>query len=535
MSSKSSKRPWHRRWLPILTVGLVAAIGSGLGVLVAAMQSPPAAFQRKVLTPALPEAPFSLRFFSGAVKTDSRGEIIDGPDDDPVKKLVGAEAAGPRAGIDRFTKILFGVGYFDGRPDKGTRIDPNNPRVNSGSQHWPFVKQPFRSWPNALALTPDGRKLYVTLPGREGYPDWRVASVDTTARRVLRWIDLRVAGQPRGTRPVGIAISSNTAIYPRPYAVVANQYANFASIIDTGTDAVIGTFETGFYGEDLVFNAAGTRLYLTDRFKDQVRAFRVDAGPVITQIAEIPTGETDLDRTNPRDLTISADGATLYAANTLGHTIAVINIAGDANTLTATMPVGGLATDVKIAGRWGIVSGHSTNSVLNQRESGHGLPKIVNGVAIRNNGEPLGYTPVMTDATRATTFDDLGSELNVFDTATNRFVYRYVDFERDRSIIAVPGQVVDLGDHAAGPEDHPRQRPRADVRQGRPVVRLPAALGQDRGLPHQPESGRPLEDPHAARAPSSPAASRRRGWRFLRTAGPSTSRTCRPKTCRSSA
>jgi len=450
MSSTFSTRPWPRRWLPILTVGLVAAIGSGVGVLVTAMQSPPAAFQRKVLAAALPEAPFGLRIFTGAVKTDSRGEIIDGPDTDPVKKLVGAEAAGPRAGMERFTKIMFGAGYFDGRPDKGTRINPNNPQLSSGSQHWPFVKQPFRSWPNSVAVTPDGRKLYVTLPGREGYPDWRVASVDTVTRRVVRWIDLR-AGQSRGTRPLGIAVSpTNTSIYPRPYAVVANMYANFASIIDTGNDAVLGQFETGFYGEDLVFNAAGTRLYLTDRFKDQVRAFRIDPGPAITQIAEIPTGATDLDRTNPRDLTISADGATLYVGNTLGHTIAVVNIAGDVNTLVATMPVGGLTTDVKIAGRWGIVSGQSTNSVLNQRETGHGLPKIVNGVAIRNNGQALGYTPVMTDATRATTFDDLGSELNVFDTATNRFVYRYVDFERDRSIIAVPGQVVDLGDHVAG-------------------------------------------------------------------------------------
>jgi DNA-binding beta-propeller fold protein YncE len=416
-----------------------------------AMQS--LGFEQKVLAPALPEAAFGLRFFSGAVKTDSRREIITGPDDDPVKRLVGAEAAGQRAGVDRFTKILFGVNYFDGRPDPGTRIDPNDPQVNSGSQHWPFVKQPFRSWPNALAVTPDGRKLYVTLPGREGYPDWRVAAVDTTARRVLRWINLNVAGQPRGTRPVGIAVSPvNTGISPRPYAVVANQYANFASVIDTGTDAVIGTFETGFYGEDLVFNSTGTRLYLTDRFKDQVRAFRIDPGPSFTQIAEIPVGDTDLDRTNPRDLAISADGSTLYVATTLGHTIAAINIAGDANTLVASLPVGGLATDVKVAGRWGIVSGHSTNSVLNERETGHGLPKSVNGVAIRNTGAPLGYTPVMTDATRATTFDDLGSELNVFDTTTNQFVFRYVDFERDKSIIAMPGQLIDLGDHATAQE-----------------------------------------------------------------------------------
>jgi DNA-binding beta-propeller fold protein YncE len=442
------------RWPTVLASIVIVAVGawtihaSDAAGPVKSLSS--VSFQPRVLKAALPEAPFPLRLFVGAVKTNSRGEIITGFDSDPVKKLVGAEPAGVRAGIERFTKITFGVNYFDGRPDPGTRIDPNAVAVKSGSQHWPFVPQPFRSWPNALAVTPDGSKLYVTLPGREGYPDFRVASVDTASRRVLRWIDLSITGQPVGTHPVGIAISpANATIFARPYAVVVNQYANFASVIDTGNDAVLGQFETGFYGEDVVFNAAGTRLYITDRFKDQVRAFRIDPGPKFTQLAQIPTGETDLDRSNPRDLAISADGSTLYVANTLGHTIAVIDIARDANRLVSTMPVGGLATDVKVAGRWGIVSGQSTNSVLNQPETGHGLPKIVNGVAIRNSGAPLGYTPVMSDATKATTFDDLGSELNIFDTQTNRFVFRYVDFERDKSLLVVPGEVVDLGDHAA--------------------------------------------------------------------------------------
>ena len=165
----------------------------------------------------------------------------------------------------------------------------------------------------------------------------------------------------------------NPNISSNPYLVVLNQYANFASVIDTSTDTVIGEFETDFYGEKLQFNREGTRLYITDRFKDQVRAFKIDPGPFFTQIAEIPTGFNDLDRANPRDLDLSADGKTLYVANTLGHTIAVINLENDANTLVKTMPVGGLATDVKIAGRWGIVSGDETNSFLNQRESGHGF------------------------------------------------------------------------------------------------------------------------------------------------------------------
>jgi DNA-binding beta-propeller fold protein YncE len=134
---------------------------------------------------------------------------------------------------------------------------------------------------------------YVTLPGRDGYPDWRVAIVDTAQRSVRHWVNLRPAGQTRGTRPVGIQVSPfNTAIYPRPYVVLLNEFANFASVIDTRTDAVIGEFQTDFYAQDLIFNANGTRLYLTDRFGDQVRAFAIGAGPSFTQIAAIRTGRT---------------------------------------------------------------------------------------------------------------------------------------------------------------------------------------------------------------------------------------------------
>lgn len=396
------------------------------------------------------EAPLALRFFEAAVKTDSRGRIVTRETSDPVKNIVGQEAAGERGGMQRFTKIMFGASYLDGRPDPGTRINPNNPQVKSGNEFWPNREQPFRSQPRALALTPNGTKLYVTLPGREGYPDWRVAVVDAINRKVLKWIDLRPSGVSAGLRPIGVKVSPpNTAIYPRPYAVVLNQYGNFASVIDTGTDTVIGDFQTGTYAEKALFNANGTRLYITDRYKDEVRAFRVDAGPKFTQIAEIRTGNTDLERANPRDLDLSVDGKTLYVANTLGHTIAAINVANDANTLIKNLMVGGLSTDVKISGRWGIVSGQETNTKLNGKESGHGLPTLdANGVALKNNGQPLGYTPVMTDATKATTFDDIGSELNIFDTQTNSFVYRYVDKGRDYSQLVTPGQIVDLHDHA---------------------------------------------------------------------------------------
>jgi DNA-binding beta-propeller fold protein YncE len=427
----------------ILLVALSATVSLRSGL--PARKQLSSQFQQNILAAVTPESPLELRLFVAPVKTDSRGRIITGPNNDPVKNIVGAQSAGMRAGLDRFTKILFAADYSSGSPDPGQRQDPNAPSVGGGSHHWPHRDQPFRGWPNSVTITPDGAKVYVSLPGREGYPDTRIAVVNTSTRKVLNWVDLRVPGATRPTRPLGMAVSPvNASIYPQPYLVVLNEYANFATVIDTSTDAIVGDFETGFYGEDLVFDKAGSRLYITDRFKDQVRAFDISAGPFFTEVAEIATGANDLDRANPRDLALSDDGSHLYVANTLGHTIAVVNTSTLA--LESNMIVGGLATDVKIAGQWGIVSGHSSTNALNQEETGNGMPKRVGSGFIKNDGTALPYLPVMSDTTRATTFDDLGSDLKVFSTATNQFVFRYVDVGRNKSMLAVPGQVVDLGD-----------------------------------------------------------------------------------------
>ncbi len=114
--------------------------------------------------------------------------------------------------------------------------------------------------------------------------------IDAPSKKVSRWIEVRTIGNSRAVRPTGLAIApANSAIYPRPYVVVLNQYANFATVIDAASDTVVGEFETGFYAERAVFNSTGTRLYVTDRFKDQVRVFDVTAGP-------FPSGSGDPDR-----------------------------------------------------------------------------------------------------------------------------------------------------------------------------------------------------------------------------------------------
>src|SRR5262245_63004201 len=139
----------HSASIGIAGLAIVCSCTAGIRIRAQGATTLGAPFARRVLAAALPESRFDLRFFSTAVKTDANGRIIRDVDAPGPRRLVGAEFAGERAGMPRYTKILFGASYFDGTADPGTRIDPNNPIVKSGNQHWPHVKQPFRSWPNA--------------------------------------------------------------------------------------------------------------------------------------------------------------------------------------------------------------------------------------------------------------------------------------------------------------------------------------------------------------------------------------------------
>ena len=249
----------------------------------------------------------------------------------------------------------------------------------------------------------------------------------------------------------------------------------------------------------------------TDRFKDQVRAFRIDPGPSITADRRDPDRR---DRSRPDQPPRSDDQRRRRDALRRQHPGA--HHRGDQyrrRRQHAGREHAGRRPDDRREDRGPL--GDRVGPVDQQRPQSVRRPATASrrsstASPIRNNGQALGYTPVMTDATRATTFDDLGSELNVFDTATNLFVYRVRRF-RARPIDhrhTRPGRRSRRS--RRGTEDHPRQRPRADCRQGRFPVRLAVALGQDRGLPDQPEPGRPLADPHPASAPSSPGASHRR-------------------------
>src|SRR6185503_14490667 len=64
-----------RGWFSVLVVLWLIELGASMVRLRAGAPLQSSAFQAIVLKPSPPEAPFDLRFFSGAVKTNSQGQI----------------------------------------------------------------------------------------------------------------------------------------------------------------------------------------------------------------------------------------------------------------------------------------------------------------------------------------------------------------------------------------------------------------------------------------------------------------------------
>lgn len=118
--------------------------------------------------------------------------------------------------------------------------------------------QPHRDHPTGTALSPDGRKLYVTLGGSEAEPGHEVAVFDVRERRVTRRI-------PVGSRPGYVAFMPQGR-----FALVLNRFSNYGSVIDSERDEVVAEIPLDFYCNKAVYSPDGTRAWISNRYLDQV-------------------------------------------------------------------------------------------------------------------------------------------------------------------------------------------------------------------------------------------------------------------------
>ncbi len=133
---------------------------------------------------------------------------------------------------------------------------------------------PRRDHPFDVAVSGDGTKAYVSLLGTELWPGDSVAVVDIAKGEVARRIELRPAGEsgPAASGPFRLAMHPGGR-----FLVVTNRFSNFASVIDTQTDAVVSEIPLDFYCMGVTFAADGRTAWIANRYLDQVLVLDIQA------------------------------------------------------------------------------------------------------------------------------------------------------------------------------------------------------------------------------------------------------------------
>ena len=183
------------------------------------------------------------------------------------------------------------------------------------------VEDPF-----AIAITPDGRTLYVGGEGSE-----QLDVVDTTTNAVSQTI-------PLGANPASIAIT------PDGKTAYVVGVAGNVTPIDTATNTARAPFAAGFTPFGIAISPDGATAYVVNEFANTVTPFLTATDSLLPTISVSGL---------PVDDALTPDGKTLYVTNTDdgsgGSTDAVSAFATATGAEAAPpIPVGGLAFEVAI-------------------------------------------------------------------------------------------------------------------------------------------------------------------------------------------
>jgi YVTN family beta-propeller protein len=204
------------------------------------------------------------------------------------------------------------------------------------------ARRPGRRYPAGVALSPNGRRLYVA----ENLAD-SLAVLDPVEGRVLQRL-------PTGRYPYGVAAAPDGTVYVSAWG--GDQVTVFEPAGDTLAPA--GEIAAGRHPSALLLTADGSRLFVASASTDRVAVVDTRSRTVITTL-EDPAPAGPAEGSTPNALALSPDGTRLLVAEADNNAVAIfalspatanIPTAKGSDRLEGRIPVGWYPTAVALAG-----------------------------------------------------------------------------------------------------------------------------------------------------------------------------------------
>ena len=194
-----------------------------------------------------------------------------------------------------------------------------------------------------IALNASGATLVVANHDNDS-----VTIIDTATRAKVDEVKLAPGGGAAGGEyPLGVVVVGDRRAY------VTCQRDREVVELDLDRHAVLRRIKVGGQPARLTANRAGTRLYVANANSDTVSVIDRDAGAVVTEIPttapdDAPAAIRALRGSNPNGVALSPDEKTLYVTNGGTSTLAIVSLS-DTPRVVGLVPTGFYPHDVTVS------------------------------------------------------------------------------------------------------------------------------------------------------------------------------------------
>ncbi len=267
-----------------------------------------------------------------------------------------------------------------------------------------------RRYPAGVAVSPDGRRLYVA----ENLAD-SLAVLDPVTGRVLQ-------RSPTGRYPYGVVAAPDGTVYVSAWG------GDHVSVFETSGDvlAPAGEIAAGRHPSALLLNGDGSRLFVASASTDRVAVIDTRSRAVIATLEDqAPSGPSE--GSTPNALALSSEGTHLLVAEADNNAVAMFSLSpATANVPTATgtdglagrIPVGWYPTAVALSGDTLLAvngKGHGTGPNPDGPRSGRPLQNRRAYTLGQTTGSLTTFAVDLADAERLADLSDRVSRANGWD------------------------------------------------------------------------------------------------------------------------